>query len=363
MKCPAEGRKAKRLLEAEPGKSKELIGTEALKLMEEVLVGGEKAANAREELASIERSIEQAQKYGWEGILELQIKKRTVLKQSLGTELDNAKGARTVIGAQVNLVHTHESKCSALEAAIRESEAALTKHKERAEERVQKEKERHEAALKAIGEDCRRFTKHEEEVSRTKGEELVKQKEEYQKVNNKITGYISRHLPVEPEPLITPEMFDHEEITRQIQGDEALKGLDLTGEMGQTLCKLMNILASSKSKKAEAAESEAEDEKEEPDEEEARAEWRQQRAWRRTRKSNDEVMPENSRYEVGKKEAEGGVDAEQGKKARATEDTEEQKAAKVIDLARKAQEQMAAKEAALKAAEETTKNAANPKKA
>ena len=53
----------------------------------------------------------------------------------------------------------------------------------------------------------------------------------------------------------------------------------------------------------------------------------------------------------------GDVEAEQGKKARAAEETEEQKAARLIELNRKAQEQMAAKEAALKAAEETTKAA------
>ena len=62
-----------------------------------------------------------------------------------------------MIGAQVNLVHTHESRCAALETAIKEAEVALVKHKERAEERVQKEKERHDSALKAIAEDCKRF--------------------------------------------------------------------------------------------------------------------------------------------------------------------------------------------------------------
>ena len=102
----------------------------------------------------------------------MQRKKRSALKQKLGTDLGNAKEARTVIGAQVNQAHTHESRCEALETAIKESEAALTKHKERAEERVRKEKERHEAALKAIAEDCKRFTKHEEEVIKIKGEEL-----------------------------------------------------------------------------------------------------------------------------------------------------------------------------------------------
>ena len=113
------------------------------------------------------------------------------------------------------------------------------------------------------------------------------------------------------------EMLDHEEVTRQIQGDEELKNLNLTGEMGQTLCKLLNILVSSRSKKAEAAESEQEEEREEPEGEEAKAEWRQQRAKRRTRKSNDEIMPETDKNEVGKREAaaSGSADTEQGKKA------------------------------------------------
>ena len=120
----------------------------------------EKAAKAKSELTSIEQSIEQAEKYGWNQVLEMQKKKKVALLKTMDTELGSIKETRTVIGAQVNLAHTHESKCAALEAKEETAEAALSKHKEKAEERTRKEKERHENALKAIAEDCKRFTKH-----------------------------------------------------------------------------------------------------------------------------------------------------------------------------------------------------------
>ena len=62
---------------------------------------------------------------------------------------------------------------------------------------------------------------------------------------------------------------------------------------------------------------------------------------------------------AGKRDAAGSADAELGKKPRAAEESEDQKAARVVDLARKMQEQQAAKAAALRAAEDAVKNPPN----
>ena len=99
--------------------------------------------------------------------------------------------------------------------------------------------------MEAITDDGARFVAHEQNFIKEAKEELMQQKANYERANIKITGIISKQLPVEP--AITPEMLDNEAITKQIREGETLKQLNLQGTgMAQSLCKLLNILASSK---------------------------------------------------------------------------------------------------------------------
>ena len=84
------------------------------------------------------------------------------LKKIVGNnELGSVKETRTVIEEKVNLVHTHDAKCAALELKYKTAEAAKKKHKEALEEAIRLQKERHANALKANQAVFARFINYE----------------------------------------------------------------------------------------------------------------------------------------------------------------------------------------------------------
>ena len=307
------------------------------------------------EIEQWEKTRDDAKARGWQIILDHAEKRLEELKPSKSPELEAARGTKTVISARVTLVNSHENKTKALETKCTTAAKAIEKHKEQLEKALDLERERHTKTMKAHQEDFARMIKEQEEVIRKAEEELRTAKVEYEQADEKINGYISKHLPAEPD--ITPDTLNKEAIVSHILGDENIKGLmNLESEtVVQSLCNLLNVIAQQRTAKEESDDdyiSDMElDEKEEPPQGETKEEAASRRRLRRKipKEGLDAPMTESTRNEAGKRGA--STEEKEDKPAKDPKLTEEAKAAKLIELAAKAQAQKTAKEAALKAAE------------
>ena len=206
-KCPKAGCHTKRLMpeKTDGAATKNLIAKDALKIIEGE--GGKVDEEKRKaEIEQWEKTRDDAKSKGWAIIQEYAEKRLEERKPAKSTELEAAKGTRTVISARVTLVNSHENKTKALETKCINAAKAIEKHKEQLEKALDLERERHSKTMKAHQEDFARMIKEQEQVIKRAEEELRTAKVEYEQADEKINGYISKHLPAEPD--ITPETLN-----------------------------------------------------------------------------------------------------------------------------------------------------------